>query len=187
MDEFLELPILGEASDEALPIVGELSDRIPADVPLQFTAAGETLEDGMLESSICCLDVSPMCVGKSSASVPLEGTASNSSVNTMTLPVVGEGEKISPFSDMDRGVEGSQFLGTYVANAIVQDADTSSASDFGLPVVGEASGDFAASQSASPRSPHDDLQDSNALVSSVEIPASLLDGEHLRITLYMTR
>ena len=105
----------------------------------------------------------------------------------MTLSVVDEGGAISSFRGTEHGAEGDRCPGTSVADAIVQDADNSSASDFGLPVVGEASSDFSAPQSASPDSRPGDFQESEALVPSVEIAASLLDGGCLLITLYVTR
>ena len=183
MDDVLELPILGETSDEALPIVGELDGRPASHMQLQFATDGETLQDGMLESSFCRLEVSPTCRGRPSASVSLEAEGTKSYVNALDLPVVGEGGKVSSFSGRERWVDGSQFPSTYVPAGIVQEAETSSASDFRLPVVGEDRGDFAESPPASPGSRPSGCEDPTPSVSPVDIPASLLDGEYLWITL----
>ena len=177
-DDILELPIIGETSDDALPVVGELDGRPAGHMPLQFATAGETLQDGMLESSFCRLEVSPTCHGRPSASVSLEEEGTKSYVNALDLPVVGEGGKVSSFSGRERGVDGSQCPGTYVPDGIFQEAETSSASDFRLPVVGEDRGDFSKSPPASLSSRPSGYEDSTPSVSPPEIPASLLDGTY---------
>lgn len=181
-DQALELPIIGEAGDEALPIVGELTQGNAKEHPLlALPPVGEASKHNILESSFHRLEASPTCPGTHSAPVSPQVEERNASLNGMDLDVVGGDRAMHSDSCTDSGMEGGQRFSTCVADAMFQNPDDASPGELRLPVVGETSGDFAPLPGPSRSSHAWDVEDPNVLSSEMELSKSLLDSKHFVI------